>query len=77
MPSIDRDAFAVGVGRRFRAMRAMRGLTQFELAHRAGYHKNTIGNIEIGACLPSLTTVLVIAEALEVSPKDLLFGPEE
>lgn len=57
--------------------RNMRGLSQAHLAHRVGYATQTIGNLERGFVMPPLVAVFMLAEALEVSPKELLFGTEE
>ncbi len=73
----DRGEFVAQFGHRLRLVRNHRGLTQFEVAHRAGYVKQTISNLERGFSLPSLLVVFALAEVLEVHPKALLFGEEE
>jgi DNA-binding XRE family transcriptional regulator len=73
----DWSEFSTHFGKRLRATRALREMNQFELAHRAGYAKQTISNLERGLCLPSLTTAFTLAEVLDVHPQDLLFGDEE
>lgn len=70
----DRREFATHFGNRLRTYRVLRRMTQFELAHRSGYVKQTISNLERGFCPPSLTTAFVLAEVLDVHPQDLLFG---
>lgn len=72
----DRYEFAAQIGKRLRAWRFERGLTQPELAARAGYVRQTISNIERGDGLPALSVVFVLAEVLEIHPKLLLFGEE-
>mgnify|MGYP001568309814 CR=1 FL=1 len=74
---IDRAEFQAQLGYRLRLIRNHRGLTQFEVAHRAGCVKQTISNTERGIYLPSLLFVFVLSEVLEVHPKTLLFGDEE
>ncbi len=69
--------FAAAFGERLRAFRKLRGLTQVELAHRAGCVVGTIHNIENGLTSPAIVSVAYLAEALEVDPKILLFGEEE
>jgi len=65
-------------GARLRALRQSRGLTQEVLAERAGVSSVTIGQIERGAADPRLGTVEALAEALEVSPPELLAaGPPD
>ncbi len=72
----DRAEFSAHLGRRLRLYRLHRGLSQVVLAHRAGFVVQTISNIERGFTLPPLFTVFVLAEVLEIHPKDLLFGEE-
>lgn len=64
-------------GPRLRQWRHQRGLSQDELAHRAGYAKQTISNLERGFYSPTLPTVFNVAEALEIHPKLLLFGEDK
>lgn len=52
-------------------MREQKGMTQAELAERAGIKPNTLSEIENGIKLTSLTTALRIAEALECSVSDI------
>jgi transcriptional regulator with XRE-family HTH domain len=55
-----------------RAMREERGLTQDELAERAGISGTYVGFIERGDSVPTLTILLQVAEALKVRPAELL-----
>ena len=48
------------------------GLTQEELAEKANFHVNFVGGIERSTRNPSLTSIVSLAEALEVSPRFLL-----
>ncbi len=77
MTPFDRTEFPTQFGRRLRLVRNHRGLSQIELAHRAGYVPQTISNMERGIAFPYLVTVFVLAEVLEIHPKILLFGEEE
>ncbi len=61
-------------GERIRAARRQRGLSQEELGARAGLHRTYIGHIERGEVNPSLRNVLLVAQALEVDPGDILRG---
>lgn len=47
-------------------------LTQEELAERSGFHVNYIGGIERAQRNPSIESLVRIARALEISPKDLM-----
>jgi len=46
--------------------------TQMEIAERMDCNLNTYARIERGQADPSLTTVVRVAKALEISAKDLL-----
>lgn len=64
------DESGSAFGRRLRQLRDKAKLTQNELAEAAGIHIITISKLERGKIDPSWTTVLLLAEALEVSPND-------
>jgi transcriptional regulator with XRE-family HTH domain len=57
-------------GRRLRAFRDAKGLTQEKLAERAGIDSTTVGGIEQGIGNPTLLTIVKIARALERSCAD-------
>jgi transcriptional regulator with XRE-family HTH domain len=57
---------ATSVGPRIRALRQTRGLSQFELASRAGFSVRHISFIETGRAQPSREAVLVLAETLDL-----------
>jgi transcriptional regulator with XRE-family HTH domain len=59
-------------GERLRELRVQRNLTQTELAQRCGSNRPFISNLERGVKVPSLTTVLRLAEALECRTYDLV-----
>lgn len=73
----DQAEFQAQFGKRVRAWRNLRGLSQVAFAHQAGYVPQTISNIERGLSFPSLVVVFVFAEVLDVHPKILLFGEED
>ncbi len=58
-------------GEKVRRVRRARGLSQEELAHRAGVHRTYLGGIERGERNPSLKNMAGIAEALGVTLSDL------
>lgn len=60
------------VGLRIRALRLERGLTQEELAVRAGLSQSHVSEHETGARVPKLPTLFRIARALDVEPGELL-----
>ena len=61
-------AFAVRLKRARKAAR----LTQAQLAARVGYSRVSIGYMEIGRTNPTLTTLALLARALDCSVGDLL-----
>ncbi len=50
------------------------GVSQEELGFRADLHRTEIGMLERGIRLPRIDTLLKLAGALEVEPRDLLDG---
>ena len=52
------------IGQRVKALRTMAGLTQQELADRAGLQRTHIGRIEDGAFGSQVETIQQVAEAL-------------
>jgi transcriptional regulator with XRE-family HTH domain len=48
------------------------GLSKYRLAEMVGVHRSTIGRIEDGKQFPSTETLQRLAEALKVSPSDLV-----
>jgi transcriptional regulator with XRE-family HTH domain len=47
-------------------------MSQEELAHVSGYHRNYIGILERGEKSPSLRTLFNLDGALTISPSDIL-----
>ena len=58
-------------GERVRELRLAKGLSQEELAFRAGVHRTYLGGIERGERNPSLKNIAAIAKALDVSLSQL------
>ena len=59
-------------GLALRRIRRERGLTQTQLADRAGYHRNLVSLIERGEANPSLTTLFDMAATLEKRPTEIV-----
>lgn len=59
-------------GERLRAMRVKRGVTQQALAVAAGMSEAYISNMEHGFKVPSLTTIIRVAVALDCKVMDLV-----
>jgi transcriptional regulator with XRE-family HTH domain len=68
----DRRPEAEKFGAIVRALREEQGLTQDQLAERAGVSATYIGFIERGDNVPTLTVILQIAAALKVRSSDFL-----
>ena len=62
----------VYIGEKLRKARFKAGLTQAELAEKAGTTQTTVARIERDAVQPEVTTVRRLAAALGVSIADLL-----
>ena len=65
--SKEKKEFSIQLGKRIRKYRLERGLSQEELAHRAGFYRTYIGHIETGHKSPSAYTVWKIASVLKVT----------
>ena len=63
------------VGDRVRSIRAERGISQEDLAHRAGLDRSYMSGIERGVRNPTLLKLQAMARALKVPIRHLL--PEE
>lgn len=59
-------------GRRLRALRTARGMSQHKLAEIAGLDKNMPSELERGYINPTLETLLKLAGALEVEVSELV-----
>jgi transcriptional regulator with XRE-family HTH domain len=60
------------LGKNLRAARRLRKLTQEEVASRSGVQQGEISRIERGERDPQVSTLIRLAEALEVAPSRLL-----
>lgn len=60
------DKFAL-IGRRVKENRTRAGYTQLELAERAECSESTICRLENGTSMPSIQTLVIISDALNVS----------
>jgi transcriptional regulator with XRE-family HTH domain len=62
------------VGAKIKALRVKRGLTQDQLADLAGLNRTHLWRVETGLQSPTVNTLKIIADALEVRVRDLLLG---
>jgi transcriptional regulator with XRE-family HTH domain len=67
------------LAKNLRRIRNEAGLSQEELAYRAGLHRTYISSIERGQRNVSLENIFAIAKALKVEPADLvkLISPKD
>ena len=61
------------LGERIQSQRTRKGMTQAQLGDATGYTSSHIGQLENARTTPSLEAVVRIANALEVTPDQLLF----
>jgi len=69
--SVAEDA-RVLFGRRLRELRKQAGLSQEALAHEAGLDRSYVGGVERGEYNISLLNICRLADALDLSPEELL-----
>ena len=70
--NINANLFYEGLGRRIWDLRKERGLTQGDLAEYVGVDRTNVAHIESGRQGVTILTLLLIAEGLKVSLRDLL-----
>ena len=62
----------IAFGLAVREQREQRGISQEELAHLTGLHRNHMGEIERAELNPTLKSVEAIARALDLKASDLI-----
>lgn len=75
-PDADRAAFRAAVGSRVRFARSLRGLTQHELAGRAGVSRTFVSSIERGTHGLDAWQLWLVAQAVD-RPLGWLLGDED
>ena len=60
------------VGLNIQELRRIRGISQEDLAHRAGINRGYMGKLENAKYAASLDKIEAIAEALKIDPSELL-----
>jgi transcriptional regulator with XRE-family HTH domain len=68
----DRLPEAIAFGKRLRQLREAKGWTLEELGEAAGMNELQVGHIERGASDPKLSTLVKLAKALGIPPRELL-----
>jgi transcriptional regulator with XRE-family HTH domain len=69
-----RDENLALIGGRVRSLRKEKGWSQEELAERSDVHRNFIGMIERGERNVGIMTLVVLAQALDLTLADLFTG---
>lgn len=67
-----KDKLTKEIGKRVRAEREKKKLSQEELADLAGFYRTYVGHIETGTYSPSAFTLWRLAKALNIDPGKLL-----
>ncbi|MBL4656362.1 MAG: helix-turn-helix transcriptional regulator [Flavobacteriales bacterium] len=65
-------ATRIAFGKNLRRIRESKGMSQETLGLNAGSFQSTVLRIEHGESNPKLTTIVALAKALGVEPKELL-----
>ena len=72
VPSVSDLNFRQAVAAEVKALRGLIGISQEELAFRAGVHRTYIARLEVASTQPSFSVTFQLAEALAVEPEDLV-----
>lgn len=62
----------IKIGKVLRKLRKVRNLSQEEIAGRTGLDRTYISMLERNIKQPSITTIFLLAEALEIQPSELV-----
>lgn len=68
----EKKEFAIRLGKRLREVRTKQGLTQEELANKAGYYRTYVGHVETAKYSPSVHTMWRFAKAMDMDLSELL-----
>lgn len=77
MNNVRNKELLIRFGLNLKRLRELQGLSQEELYYRANLSKNQIGNIERGEVNTTISTVYVIAKALQIDVKELFMFEQE
>lgn len=69
---ISREDFLINLGTHLRQVRESKNFSQQSLADISNLPKTTIGRIERAEISATISTLVKIADALEIEPKELL-----
>jgi transcriptional regulator with XRE-family HTH domain len=68
----EKKEFAIRIGSRLKEVRKSKGLSQEELAHKAGYYRTYVGHVETAKYSPSVHTMWRFSKAMDIKLADLL-----
>ena len=71
---VDETTGQVGIGRRLKTAREVRGMSMSALAKLAKCARSTLFNVELETHVPSLPVIQRLAAALDIDPGWLAFG---
>ncbi|MCL4815793.1 MAG: helix-turn-helix domain-containing protein [Flavobacteriales bacterium] len=71
MKYIRREKAIKLIGKKIRDIRKTQKITQAQLAFEAGIPRNQVVNIELGKVNTSISSIIAIAEILDIHPKEL------
>jgi transcriptional regulator with XRE-family HTH domain len=72
-----RSQASVALGLAVRELRRRAGISQEELGFRSGLHRTYVGGIERGERNPSWINIVRLAQALSVTPAELVAAAQE
>ena len=72
MINIKNKKLVIAIGERIRNLRIQQKMSQEELANEADVPLSQIGRIERGETNPTISTLYVIAQALQLTLKDIV-----
>lgn len=73
--NISEDTFLINLGIHVRQLREKRGLSQQGLADDCNINKSQIARLEVAKVNTGIKTLIKIANALDIEPKELLDFP--
>ena len=74
---MDADKLKLQIGKNISAYRKLAGLTQAGLAEKINYSDKAVSKWERGESMPDVTTLVQLAEQLDITVNDLLVDPNE
>ena len=70
--SMSEKKFLAAIGKKVKALRKAKGLSQYAFSDESGVSRSQISRLEDGDLNCTMTTLLALAQALDVEPKELI-----